>query len=195
MNTLSISSGIRMAAIAAAAAASFAAHAGLVGSNVTSQYYSYGGIYNGYGSPASFIADGSSQQSFCAACLQGFSLAVTDTQVIYTLLGDSAWSGSSTSLNSGGLLIDNGNLLSFLGVTIDSVSLDAASNLAGFGAGNVTFNSGAIAISWQSLGTGGRGQQVILNVNSSGGNVPEPGTYALASLALLGLAAARRRKA
>ena len=195
MNTVSILRGARMAAIAAAAAASFVAHAGLIGSSVTSQYYAYGGAYTGLGSPASFVADGTSQQAFCAACAQGFLLSVTDTQVIYEFSNNAAWSGSSASLNSGGLYIDNGNLLSFLGVTIDSVTLDAASTVTGFALSNVTFNSGAIAVSWQNLGASGQGQKVILNIGSSGGSVPEPGTFALAGLALMGLAAARHRKA
>jgi len=55
---------------------------GLLGSTVTSQYYSFGGAYSGPGSPATFTADGSPQATFG----DFYSIIVTDTQIIYDFL-------------------------------------------------------------------------------------------------------------
>lgn len=160
------------------------AHAGLLGSTVTSQYYAYGGTYNSGGSPAVFIANGTAQTSFFTY----FSLTVTDNQVVYDFLSDVTWSSSGTSLNSNGLFITNGNLLSFMGASpIANVTMDPASR----GGSGVTFNANNIAIDWQNISFR-QGDQVILNVSA----VPEPGTYALmfAGLAIVGAAASRRKK-
>ena len=40
------------------------AQAGLLGSNVNTQYYAYGSTYNFFGSPASFVANGTVQNYF-----------------------------------------------------------------------------------------------------------------------------------
>src|SRR5580700_1953461 len=114
--------------------ASFAGHAyaGLLGSSVVSQYYAYGGTYNGYGSPTSFVANGTLQDTFCGACGFGFNLTVTNTQIDYVLFGTGPWASSTVSLNSGGLYITNGNLLTFTGASITGVTLDASSNVPGF---------------------------------------------------------------
>jgi PEP-CTERM motif len=164
------------------------AHAGLLGSTVNTQYYSYGGVYNGGGSPASFVANGTPQNTF----FNYYSLTVSDSQITYQFLSDTTWSASGVSLNSGGLFITNGNLLTFTGApSITSVTLDGASSaVAGFGISNVTYNSNSVAVDWQNV-TFHNGDKVILNVNA----VPEPETYALL-LAGLGIVAgvARRRQ-
>jgi hypothetical protein len=104
---------------------------------------------------------------------------VTDTQIDYTMLSvNGYWSTSGTSLNSGGLFIANGNLLTFTGVTITGVTLDAASNVPGFTSANVTFNSGNVAVDWAGLTGIPQGSQVILDVTSTGGSsVPEPAAW------------------
>ncbi len=172
------------------------AYAGLLGSDVVSQYYAYGGTYTGLGSPTSFVANGTVQEFFCSGCdltqTIGFNLPVTATQSSYVLVGTGPWSPSATSLNSGGLFITNGNLLTFTGVTIMGVTLDAASNVPGFTAANVTFNSGNIAIDWQNLGNGG--EQVILDVTSSGASVPEPGAWITMLAGFAGIGVLRRFK-
>jgi hypothetical protein len=106
-------------------------------------------------------------------------LTVTDTQIDYTMLSvNGYWSTSGTSLNSGGLFIANGNLLTFTGVTITGVTLDAASNVPGFTSANVTFNSGNVAVDWAGLTGIPQGSQVILDVTSTGGSsVPEPAAW------------------
>ena len=176
-------------------AACFAGHAyaGLIGAGVTSQYYAYGGVYNGFGSPTSFVANGTVQDSFCtSSCPEGFNLTVSNTQIDYSLVGTGPWSASTTSLSSGGLFIANGNLLTFTGVTITGVTLDAASTVPGLTQSNITFNAGNIAIDWAGLSTGG--QQVILDVTTtSTTSTPEPAVW-ITTLAGCAMIAARRLK-
>jgi hypothetical protein len=170
------------------------AYAGLLGSSVVSQYYAYGGTYNGQNSPTSFVANGTVQETFCGACGSlGFNLTVTDTQIDYVLFGAGPWSSSVVSLNSGGLFITNGNLLTFTGTNITGVTIDASSTLIGFTASNVTFNSGNIAIDWQNIGDGG--QQLVLDVTSTGGSsVPEPAAWITVLAGFAGLGLLRRFK-
>ncbi|MFN0183013.1 MAG: PEP-CTERM sorting domain-containing protein [Aquabacterium sp.] len=178
---------LALAAIAAVTLASASAHAGLLGSSATSQYYAYGGAYNGGGSPDTFVVDGGAHAPF----FNYYTIIVTDTQIIYDYQSASTWSSSGVSLNTAGLYIDNGNLLSFVGApSITSVTVDGSTNMGGFGAGNVTFNAGAVAVSWANLSFDDN-TQVVLNINTM---VPEPGTYALMALGLVGVAAVARRR-
>lgn len=170
------------------AIASLQAHAGLLGSTVNTQYYSYGSTYNSGGSPASFVANGTAQNQF----FNYYTLTITDNQVIYNYLSNTTWSPSATSLNQNGLFITNGNLLTFSGVTISSVTLDPASAAAaGFSSANVTFNANSIAVDWQNVNFQ-QGDKVIFDVNAA--PVPEPESYALmlAGLGVIGFAARRR---
>ncbi len=161
------------------------AQAGLLGSTVDVQYYAYGGAYDGTGSPTSFVADGGAHAQF----FDYYDITVTDTKITYTYLSNTDWSPSDVSLNSGGLFITNGNLLTF-STPLTSVSLDPSSVVPGFSAANVTFNANSVAVDWQGVHFN-RGDQVVFNVSA----VPEPETYAmmLAGLGLMG-AIARRRK-
>ena len=153
-------------------------YAGLIGTNVTSQYYAYGGPYSGFGSPATFVANGTVQQTFCGSGCGplGFNLIITDSQIEYDLVGSDTWSPSAISLNGDGLYIANGNLLTFSGVTILGVTLDGSSDLAGFTAANVTFNANNVAIDWAGL-TATDGERVVLDVTSNATTVPEPAAW------------------
>ncbi len=165
------------------------AQAGLLGTSVNSQYYAYNGPYDFAGSPASFTANGTVQETFCSGCPEGFSLAVSDTQIVYQLFGSGGyWSDSGPALNSGGLYIDNGNLLTFAGATISNVLLDSASSVAGFTASNVTFNDGNIAVDWAGLTGIASGEEIILDVSTATpSSTPEPAEWAIL---LTGLAVA-----
>ncbi|HKM68432.1 MAG TPA: PEP-CTERM sorting domain-containing protein [Candidatus Acidoferrum sp.] len=165
------------------------AYADLTGSTVTSQYYAYGAAYNGYGSPGTFVANGTVQETFCATvCPEGFNLTITNNQIDYSFFGSGGdWSASATSLSSGGLFIANGNLLTFSGVTILGVTLDGASNVPGFSATNVTFNANNIATDWAGLTGIVPGENVILDVTTSSTAVPEPGSLLLFGTGLAAL--------
>lgn len=186
---MTFQSKVLAAALTAASllAACLPAHAGLIGSTVNSQYFFSGGAYN---SAQSFTADGAAHAPFFSY----FQVQVTDNQIIYdyTYSGSATWS-SSGGWSSGALYIENGNLLNFVGAPdIHGVSLDASSNLAGFGANRITFDNDSIAVNWAGLTFDGD-TRVVLNVDA--GNLPEPGSYALVAVALAGLGLARRRKA
>ena len=187
---------VQIAVFLVAGFASFPAYAGLLGSTVVSQYYAYGGTYNSEGSPTSFVANGTVQETFCSACSGslGFNLTVTDTQIDYVLFGQGPWSTSPVSLNSGGLYITNGNLLSFTGATITGVTIDSSTFLPGFTASNLTFNSGNIAIDWQDLGA--NGEQLVLDVTSTSAasSVPEPAAWITMLAGFAGLGILRRFK-
>lgn len=167
-------------------------YAGLIGSSVTSQYYGYGGPYSLYGSPASFTANGAVQQTFCSSsdCAEGFNLTVSDNQVEYTMLDDDGYfSSTALSLNSNGLVIENGNLLTFNGVTITSVTLDPATNVPNFASSEITFNAGNIAVNWSGLSGISAGQQIILDVvTAAPTSTPEPASCVLLLTGLAGIA-------
>lgn len=176
-----------LAAIVVGLAVSQMAQAGLLGSTVDTQYYAYGSPYVGAGSPATFVADGTPQNQFA----DYYKLTVTDTQVIYDYLAGVTWSESGVSLDSNGLFITNGNLLTFAGASpIVSVTLGEGS-VASFALNHVTFNSNQIATDWQGIHFSA-GDKVILNVSA----VPEPETYAmlLAGLGIMGAVARRKQK-
>lgn len=167
--------------------ASLSAHAGLIGSTVSTQYYFNGGAYTG---AVTFTADGANRTSSLGGY---FDVQVTDTQVIYDYTGSSTWNTGAT-WSSGSLRIANGNLLDFLGApNITSVALDTSSNMVGFDASRITFDRDSIAVNWAGLSFNGN-TRVVLNV--AAGTVPEPASYALVIAALAGVGlATRRRKA
>jgi hypothetical protein len=165
-------------------------YAGFLGSTVTTQYYAYGEPYIGGGSPETFIADGTVQHTFSSSSSDYFNLIVSDDTIEYDYLSDVAWSESAVSLNTNGLFIRNGNLLTFVGATpILSIIIDPLSTVVpGFTIANVTSNSNNVAVEWTNVSFH-KGDKVILSM------VPEPETCAmlLTGLGLIG-SIARRRK-
>jgi|GEM_PF-2713210 len=145
----------------------------LTGAVVTSQYYAYGEPYVGLGSPASFVSDGSVQQTFCSVCGVGFTLSITENQVIYQFIGGGTWDASEPSYTEGGLYIESGNLLTFADFLITDVSIDPASTVVGFDLSDLTYNSSRIAVNLAGLSLPGE-PTLILNVNGDRAVVPEP---------------------
>ena len=170
-------------------------YAGLTGSTMTANYYRGGGIQQaGYATGAvsgSVLGTYSSDRDDLNGAI--YQVSVTDTQVILDFSvnqnGPRTWTTSILSLNSGGLVVNQGTALFFSGAPeITSVSLDALSNMGGLDASRITFNGIAVAINWAGLSFDNN-TRVVLNVNS----VPAPG--ALALLGAVGLVGARRRRA
>ena len=87
----------------------------------------------------------------------------------------------------------NGFRISDVFNTIDdftTASVNAVTDMVGFGAGNVTFDANNIDVNWQGLSfDSGR----VVSIDLAGGHVPEPAALSLLALSLLGLGLMRRR--
>ena len=174
---------------------STSARAGVFDSGtVDFQYYLNGGEYNFLGSPASIAVPGSTQFGIGEGY---FKVTVSGNQIIYDFLSQVDWEASAVSLDSNGLYIENGSLISsvsgipaFTNVTLDPSSVLGSS---GFISSDITFNSGAVAVNWAGL-MFADGATVVLDVNGPAGAVPEPSTWTLILLGFAGLSMAGYRR-
>ena len=117
----------------------------------------------------------------------GASLDITATQIIF----DFSLPDSTLNFLPGAF---NGIVLTDVFGTIDDfvgVSIDASSDWAAFEPSRVTFTGDSIAMNFESLSMAD-GQRLVLNVETAAVELPEPGTLALAALALVGIAAILR---
>jgi hypothetical protein len=93
-----------------------------------------------------------------ALVMMSFLFAATEASALRS------WSSSQVSLNQNGLFIENGSLLTFANASpITTVSIDAATNMVGFGPGNLTFNADNVAVNWPLLSFDGN-TTVVLDV-------------------------------
>jgi hypothetical protein len=112
---------------------------------------------------------------------------ISDTNLFIDFSVSSTW--SSTSFNGFRITDVFSGIAAFTSVTIN-----AATNMAGFDASRISFDDDTISVNWQGLSFTGN---TIVSLDIGGASaVPEPATLALFGLGLVGLGAAvRRRKA
>jgi hypothetical protein len=163
---------------------------GLIGSTLDWQYYAGGGaLPNNADSNTggSFMDTGSGAGGTFIEPLNGtpdnvtvFNIDATDSTITFDYSVDDGqvqWSGSPPSLAptiDNGIAITLGSSGSFSSVTIDS-----ATNMSGFGAGDLSYTASQIEVNWADLSFDTT-TQVILDVNwSSTSPAPEPATIFL----------------
>jgi hypothetical protein len=110
-----------------------------------------------------------------------FDILVTGSKIVADYKSQATWSTASF----------NGFVLTDLTKLFPSVSLNAATNLAGFDASRFYVNGNSIFVNWNGLSFN-QNSQVVFDVQSTG--VPEPLTLSLLAIGLLGIGATRRRK-
>ena len=106
-------------------------------------------------------------------------LDISGSNIFIDFISNSVW---TTETFNGWILSDQSDSLA----AILGVSIDPASNLAGFSLSNISFTENQIAVNWQGLSFT---ESTILSLNVTFGStaVPEPGTWAMM---LLGFGAA-----
>ena len=112
---------------------------------------------------------------------------ISDTNLFVDFVG----AGSSW-----GIAAFNGFVVTdvFTGIAaFTGLSINGATNMAGFDATRISFTADTISVNWQGLSFNAN-TIVSLDINAARAPVPEPTTLALFGLGLAGLGFARRRK-
>lgn len=154
----------------------------LIGSEQSWQYFAYGGAYN---SATNYTVGAGTEGTF----MWYFDIDVDATSITFDYLSSATWSDSSLSLFP---TIHNGIAINQLsGPAFSSISINSATNLAGFDNSRFSFTNNQLQIDWTGL-TFNPDTVVKFDVNVAA--VPEPETYALmfAGLGLVGFAARRK---
>ncbi len=164
----------------------------MIGDDLGWQYYAYGGAVSGPGitSSGSFVDTGSGVGGTffeTIVPITYFNVDATNTAIIFdysvnTEPGQS-WGASSLSLSPtiyNGIAINMLSAGSFTGVTIDP-----ATNMAGFNSSDVSFTSSQIQVNWAGLSFT-TSTIVELDVGATASSVPEPGTWSMTLTGLIG---------
>jgi len=115
------------------------------------------------------------------------SMDISDTNILIDFSRSSYFTGSSF----------NGWVLTDVFSSIDdftSVTIDAITNMAGFGSSNVSFDADHIRVNWQGLAFNSDTVVSLTVQGRNGGNVPEPGALILMGLGLLAAAGVVRMR-
>lgn len=178
------------------------ADAGLIGSDLGWQYYGGGGAYNpstpGSQTSGSFTDTGTGVGGTFIEPVNGdletvFNIDATDTTITFDYSVDTAtgpWSGSPLSLSP---TIYDGIAINLLSAgSFPGVSIDPATNMTDFGSSNISFTADQIQVDWSDLAFD-TSTVVELDISySETSAIPEPATYSLMVLSLLGTALAAR---
>lgn len=165
------------------------AHADLIGTTLSWQYYGGGGPWDpGTETSGTFVDDGGVGGTFVeptdAGPLPVFNIDADATTITFDYSVDEAtgpWSSSPLSLSPtifNGIAIDLDSPGSF-----EAVTIDPATNMAGFGASNISFTGNQIEVDWEDLAFS-TSTIVELDVTT---NAPEPASWKLMSLFGIGL--------
>jgi hypothetical protein len=171
------------------------------GATLKFKYYLNGGAYNNVDSPVIFGTSGGT--AFPLDFFHFFGIdAHYDNSVNKNVLDiadftSGTWPSSPISLDSAGLFIEDGFLLSIVsGIqAFTSVSLDPVlSDLSGsnFSISDVTWNSTAIAVNFANVTFSGEGQ-LFLDITGAPA-IPEPSTWAMMLVGFAGLGYAGYRR-
>jgi PEP-CTERM motif len=161
----------------------------ITGDTVNWQYYAYGGAYPGSGSFVVACTDCGNFDGYFDIDSTANTITFDYSSDVY---GPDSWSPSALSLAPD---IYNGIDLLFSGASsITSVSIDAATNMAGFNLSDVYFSGDEIQVNWANLDFD-TDTIVTLDVNGTGATAtPEPGSFLLLGTGLLGLGVLVQRK-
>ncbi|MBX3111814.1 MAG: PEP-CTERM sorting domain-containing protein [Fimbriimonadaceae bacterium] len=157
------------------------AHAGMMGSTMGDQYYAYGGAYD---SQTNFVVGAGVEDTFEALSIQYYNIDIDDNSITFDYLSAGTWSSSSLSLAP---TIYNGTAIRMVsGPSFTNVTIDGATNLAGFDASRMSWTGNEIQIDWVDLNYD---ENTIVKLNVE--TVPEPASM---SVLLGGAVLALRRR-
>ena len=179
----------RLLAVCAIAVLSIPAQAtGLMGTDLSWQYYAFGGPFTSGSSSGTFTVTGGVGGTFSDGFATYFNIVADDTSITFDYSVASiinAWASSSLSLAPtiyNGIAIDLVSGSPFLSVTIDPLT-----NMTGFDSTRFSFTGSQIQVDWADL-SWNTSTRVKLDVNT----VPEPSTVTLCLIGLLGIGISRR---
>jgi hypothetical protein len=137
-----------LAALGGAATLS-AANGGLLGATISWQYYFDGGAWQ---SPGRFEVNGGAGGKFEKTGTSYFVILADNNSITFNYSieqGDGPWSSSALSLAP---TIHNGIAINMVsGPAFSTVTIDPATNMAGFDASRISFTDDQIQVDWQNL--------------------------------------------